>query len=350
MVRENILLIRADATTQIGTGHIMRCLALAQAWQAEGGTAQFVVSNIPNTLQTRLSTENVEVITISAEPNSSDDAIQTVTIAKQCGAKWLVIDGYQFDAIYQHLVKQAGLFLLFVDDYGHATHYYADIVLNQNIYASEAYYLNREPYTALLLGTDYTLLRCEFWAYQGWKRKPSPYPTKILVTLGGVDTDNVTSKIIQALQQLDIINLEVIVVVGGSNPHYSALESQIANQQQIQLVKNVNNMPKLMTWADITISAGGSTCWELAFMGLPNLIIILAKNQCLVAEGLDRVGVATNLGWHHNLSSEMIATAVFQFCQNPQRLSDMSNHGRQYIDGMGGKRVVRELNGRLSKV
>jgi len=339
-------LIRADANTQMGTGHIMRCMALAQAWQAENGAVQLIASEIPVAIQERLSTEGIDVISIDASPNSQDDITQTIATAKHLGATWLVVDGYQFDADYQQAIKQAGLNLLFVDDYGHAKHYYADIVLNQNISASKKFYQNREPYTELLLGAKHALLRREFWPYNNWQRQTPASPCKVLVTFGGGDPDNATLKVIQALQQLVIENLEAIVVVGGSNPYYETLQAKSAISKNIHLVQNVANMPKLMAWADVAISAGGSTCWELAFMGLPNLIITLADNQKPIAEALDQVGVAVNLGWHNKVLSHTIAVALLELSSNSQKMIEMSKYGQQLVDGFGGKRIVRELESR----
>src|SRR5215216_4793334 len=160
------LLIRADASAQIGTGHIMRCLALAQAWQAQGGAVTFAtMKTLPDALQTRLQNEHIVLHLLDTKPGSADDAAQTAALAASLGAA-VVVDGYHFGGDYQYTLKSAGLKLLFIDDNVHADHYYADFVLNQNIYANEAMYANREPRTILLLGPRYVLLRLEFWRWR----------------------------------------------------------------------------------------------------------------------------------------------------------------------------------------
>ena len=113
-----------------------------------------------------------------------------------------MVDGYQFNADYQRALKAAGFRVLFLDDYGHATHYSADLVLNQNAYANEKMYAARESYTRLLLGTDYCLLRREFSSWRGWKREIAPIGTKILVTMGGSDPENFTTDVVEALCHL----------------------------------------------------------------------------------------------------------------------------------------------------
>ena len=341
------LLIRADAGTQIGIGHVMRCLALAQAWQDTGGRVVFLMATESPPLEARLRSEGMEVVHLPVQPGSTDDAIQTANHARQVGANWVVVDGYHFGAGYQRVIKDHGLHLLFIDDIGHAEHYYADLVLNQNIHAHEGLYKSKEPYTRLLLGTRYVLLRREFLKWRGWKREIPEVARKVLVTMGGSDPDNVTLKVIQALQQVDVDGLEAIVVVGGSNPHYEELQS-VAQKSRfpIRLESNVTQMPELMTWADVAISAGGSTCWELAFMGMPTVALILARNQCPIAERLDTVGVAVNLGWYEDVSPKKLAQVVMQLLKAPRTRAEMSQCGRQLVDSMGSDRVIQALQRR----
>jgi len=338
------LLIRADASAQIGTGHVMRCLALAQAWQDAGGRAVFLMATEAPALESRLQSEGIEVVHLPVQPGSVDDAVQTADVAHQVGADWVVVDGYHFDADYQQTLKGSGLRLLFIDDNGHAEYYFADLVLNQNIHAHEGLYPNREPYTRLLLGTGYVLLRREFLKWRGWKREIPEVARKVLVTMGGSDPNNVTLKVIQALQQVDVDGLEAIIVVGSSNPHYEELQSAVQSSRlPIRPERNVTDMPALMAWADVAISGGGSTSWELAFMGVPALIVILASNQRPIAERLDVMGVAVNLGWYEDVSPTEMAQVMTQLLKSPGTRAEMSRHVRQLVDGMGSDRVIRAL-------
>ena len=153
------LLVRADGSAAIGAGHVMRCLALAPAWQDAGGDVTFAASSLGDTLRRRLIDEGVRVVDLDAPPGSRLDTEATVHHARQAGADWVVADGYDFDAAYQRCVHESGLKLLVLDDYGHAEHYHADLVLNLNLDAEESLYAHRDPATQLLLGTRYALLR-----------------------------------------------------------------------------------------------------------------------------------------------------------------------------------------------
>ncbi len=338
------LLVRVDASTQIGTGHAMRCLALAQAWQDSGGHAIFALAAEAPALETRLKSEGMEVVHLLVQMGSAEDANETASLAHELGASWLVIDGYHFGAEYQEIIKDSGLYLLLIDDYGHADHYYADIVLNQNIYAHEGLYANREPYSQLLLGMGCVLLRREFWQWRGWQRETPTADQKLLVTLGGSDPDNVTLKVIQALQQVEVEGVEAVVVIGGSNPHYEQLQSASQNVRfPINLERNVTNMPDLMAWADVAISASGSTTWELAFMGLPSILLILADNQQFIAEKLGNMGVFVNLGWHENVSKQDIAQVIAQLLSATEKSTQMTRRGQELVDGYGAARVVAML-------
>jgi len=342
----NPLLIRTDASIQIGTGHLMRCLALAQAWQDAGGQTVFLMATKAPALEARLQSEGMKIVHLSVQPGSIDDAIQTSCYAHQVEADWIVVDGYHFGTNYQRIIKNQKCRLLLIDDLGNFEYYYANLILNQNIYAHEELYRNREPYTQLLLGTRYALLRREFLKWRGWRREIPEVARKVLVTMGGSDPDNVTLKVVQALQRVDVDGLEAIVVVGGSNPHYEELQSAVQDLRfPIRLESNVTNMPELMAWADVAISGGGSTSWELAFMGVPALVTILASNQYPIAESLNAIGCAVNLGWYEDVSPTETAQALTQLLRAPGTRAEMSKHGRQLVDGDGVDRALMHIRG-----
>ena len=157
------------------------------------------------------------------------------------------------------------------------------------------------------------------------------------------DPDNVTLKVIEALQCLKDDLLNIIVVVGSSNPHYAMLERAIAKSSMpIQLQQNVTNMPELMAWADFAITAGGTTSWELSFMGVPSLMLILADNQTnLFAEGVSKNGSAIYLN-HSDISIENILSSIQQLLPFSTR-AKMSHNGQRLVDGKGVIRVVQRL-------
>jgi UDP-2,4-diacetamido-2,4,6-trideoxy-beta-L-altropyranose hydrolase len=338
------LVIRADASTQIGTGHVMRCLALAQGWQDQGGHACFITAMEHPAIEARLKAEGMDVIPLSAKAGSREDAVETVNYARRMDVSWLVIDGYHFGAGYQRIVREAGLRLLVIDDDGHAEHYYADIVVNQNLHAHLDLYQNREPYTRLLLGTQYVLLRREFLRWSRWERKIRHAAQKVLVTLGGSDPNNATLKLIQALREMRESRLEVIVVVGGTNPHYAELQSCVRDSRfSIRVRSNVMKMSQLMAWADVAVSSASSTIWELAFMQLPAIIVVTSDNQWGVARSLSGKETFQILGWLKEVEEQHLAMELNIMLQNTSRRARMSSEVRQLVDGQGIARLVETI-------
>lgn len=344
-----MLLIRADAGLEIGTGHVMRCLALAQAWMELGGSATFVMATEVPEIESRLKSEGFSVRSICAAPGSVEDADITVEMAIDMNACFVVVDGYHFSSEYQKKIKDSAKHLLFLDDYGHAEYYHADLVLNQNIYARDEIYKKRDPATDLLLGSPHVLLRREFWSWQGWRRTNLQVAHRVLVTLGGSDPENVTLKVIDSLR--DLHGIELTVVSGGGNSHLESLEAAIKQSEvPIQLHKNATNMPELMARADLAIISGGTTSWEAAFMGLPCLIVIIAENQVQVAEKLGDTGAAVNLGWYHHLSGPSLKRSVLELMTSSGARASMSRIGQELVDGQGTNRVIKAMLRRTIQV
>ena len=344
MARGEGLLIRVDADHRTGTGHAMRCLALAQAWMEAGGTARVALGSAPPAMEERLSGEGLEVIRLDDPANAAEDAARTLAVLEQRGGGWLVVDGYGFDAAYQTTVVAAGVPLLFVDDYGHASHYAADIVLNQNLYATESLYASREPRTQLLLGTRYALLRREFAACPPGERTIPRTATRVLVTLGGSDPDNVTLAILRALRLAPVPRLDIVVVAGPANTHVDLLRDEIARfPHAVRLLSSVSDMPRLMRWADLALSAGGSTCWELAYLGVPIIAVVLADNQEPIARSLAAAGVARDAGRGSDLDVARLAESIAELVGHDDERRRMSERGRALVDGQGARRVVDRM-------
>ncbi len=336
------LLIRADASVAMGTGHVMRGLALAQACQDAGGTAIFALAQATAGIQARLAAESCELGAISCAGGSEDDSRQTIELARKRHADWIVLDGYQFAAEYQRALKSAGLKVLFVDDYGHAAHYSADLVLNQNAHADESLYPKRDPGTGLLLGPRYCLLRREFASWRGWKRNITPVARKILVTMGGSDPLNVTRTVIEGLGSMD--HVEAIVVVGSSNPHWNELQRNLDRSSSVKLKQGVTNMPELMAWADVAISGAGTTCWEMCLLQLPMILIDVAENQQPIAQGLQRLGAAVHLGSAGDVTKESIAQQVSDLLSSQDKREKLSGVCGELVDARGTERVLAELS------
>ena len=347
---EKTLLIRADASVVMGTGHVMRMVALAQAWRQSGGEVVFLCSDIPPPLVQRIREEDFPIERITAAPGSFDDLEDTTAAVSRnaaCGRPISVaLDGYQFGADFQLGLKETGCRLLVVDDCGHAGAYHADIVLNQNISAREELYARRDEGTELVLGPRFALLRREFVDHRGWVRTIPNQAKKLLVTLGGTDADNVTKRVIDALAGSD---LEVKVAVGGNNPHLPSLrqaaKAAIGGKTRVELVVNESDMPSLMQWADMAVAAGGSTCWELAFTGLPPLFIILAENQEENAHELERQGFGLCIGRHWDFDADAFRLAINRLAADSTLRAGFAARGRDMVDGLGARRVASLLKG-----
>jgi UDP-2,4-diacetamido-2,4,6-trideoxy-beta-L-altropyranose hydrolase len=335
------LLIRADASTRLGAGHAMRCFALAKAWQKTGGRVTFAMSEALPGMRERFRNEGVQLEYVSPEAGSKEDAKQTGALAERIGARWTVVDGYQFAPDYVRQIRDSGLRVLVLDDDARFSEYCADVILNQNPGADEQMYGQRRGYTRLLLGADYALLRPEFLA-ASQHRETSPVAYRVLVCMGGSDPENVTETAMQAVADIGG-EIETTVVVGSGNPHHQQLCALADIMPGVRIERSPTNMADLMREADTAISAAGSTCWELAYLGVPMILTVLASNQQANAQALAKHGAALNLGWHSDLSPSEISKSIEQLAGDCVQRRAMSKAGRKLVDGHGAERVVKIL-------
>ena len=349
MNQPGTLLVRADASSDIGVGHVMRCLALAQAWLDRGGRVVFVVESCPEGIARRLMVNRIGVERLGERAGSEADAHRTAALARDVGARWIVVDGYGFGPDYQEALSQGDHRTLVLDDHGYLRRYIADAILNQNIHANECLYPDAPDDTELLLGTSYALLRREFSGTpRGELRRADGQDARaqrVLVTLGGGDPDNATSIVLDGLQRIDH-PLDVDVMVGAANPHMEVLQKlALASPHRIRLQINVANVRPFMERADVAVSAGGSTCWELCYLGVPILAVSIADNQRPIAAGLSAAGAALDLGWHGSLTPESVASRLGRLLSDPDRQGSMARVGRKMVDGRGASRVTELLQG-----
>ena len=334
------LLIRADAGNDIGTGHVMRCLALAQEWRRLAGTVRFASTALTPALHSRLDREGFEVTDLAASPGSVADAELTAEAASHRDALWIVADGYRFDDRYQRRLRDSGHRLLVMDDWGHASHYAANLVVNQNLAADPHLYRNRDPDTRLLLGTDYVLLRKEFQAWSGRRRQIPEVAAKILVMFGGANAGGATARVVAALAEADLGDAELTVVVGGGAADLDDLRHEVAVfPGTAHLEFDVADMAPILAGADLAISAAGSTCWEMAFMGLPALLLVTADNQRGLAAALHRCGAAHSLGEVGKLDLDSLRHRVASIAKDCDRRRAMAAAGQSLVDGRGASRV-----------
>jgi UDP-2,4-diacetamido-2,4,6-trideoxy-beta-L-altropyranose hydrolase len=324
-------------------GHVMRTLALAQAWQDAGGSAAYFQAASTPAIEQRLREERFEVVCQSTEPGGAADSEGLLRTAAALRAPWVVLDGYHFDDPYQLRVKQAGLRLLLLDDLGNRRHYWADLVLNQDLNADESLYVNREPYTKLLLGTNYVLQRREFRNAPRIPRASCDRPKTLLVTMGGSDPDNVTLKVIEALVSAGELGLQAWIVIGPGNSHGPSLEAAAAGCRWIQLMRSPSNLPALMSQSDMAITAGGSTVWELAYFGVPSIVLIIAENQRPCAERLGACEACLVLDAACIGQPGLLAGAIGRLLGDGQLRTAYSSRFSALVDGRGAERVLAAM-------
>ncbi len=374
------LLIRADAGPRLGTGHVMRMIALAQACQDRGLSVMISSVACPPDVAARVQQEGIGFEQISTDqPGDATDLSQTLAWAQTLGARWVVLDGYHFDAAYQRTLRNAGFRVLAVDDYGHCDTWAADAVLNQNLFAPELTYRSEVEGCRFLMGTRFALLRREFrTAPRSSGRESAPSeasekksePThvgcdgkegqhanppesalhgalplqRLLLTLGGADADNVTGRLLEALDQLPDRRLEIKLLLGAGNPNQERLQQQAAaSSHQVEVQRDVRDMPALYQWADGVISAGGSTCWEWMFFRLPAAVVCIADNQRPVVTALAKHRLALNLGWHEDFKPDKASEELRAWLGNPREFATEPQPSLA-VDGLGADRIASLLD------
>ncbi len=343
---KSILLLRADGNVEMGAGHLMRMLALAQAWRAGGREAVFVCAEVPQSVTQRLNDEGFLVRKINGAPGSADDLKASIALtADYIGRNLIfVLDGYQFNAEFQRAVREVVYRLVVFDDYGHSAFYHADWVVNPNISATKLRYQRRSSKTHLLLGQRFIVLRREFVEHDPAKRKFPEVARNILVTLGGSDPNNVTEEILGALDGSDF---PVKVGMGGSNPHLDRLRTFATRANKgtthFELLVNVRDMPSLMLWADFAITAGGSTVWEMAYFGLPSIIVVTARNQVESVGAISKAGFAHCITKFEELEKGDLRKVVEYLVKDKAHRERISVAGQAVVDGKGGYRLCEVL-------
>ncbi len=279
----------------------------------------------------------------------SSDIEDTSDILEKEKPDWVVLDGYHFGPEYQRAIKASGYKLLVIDDYAHLEHYYADIILNQN-YGSEKFSYNAGQHTRFLLGSQYVLLRREFLHYSNYERQIPDVAKKVLITMGGGDSENNTLKVIRSVNLIDT-PLDVRVIIGASNPHYALIKQKAEGcRHNIEILLDVKDMASLMAWADVAVSSGGTTTWELAFMGLPSMLCIVADNQEYAVNALGKDRVFYSIGWIKDQTDKEIADALSSLVRNKSLRYKMHEKMIEVVDGNGVERVIDIMKKRANNL
>ena len=327
---DSLLLIRADASAAIGVGHVMRCLALAEAWLELGGRVLLATAEIPVAIAERYERVGATVAMVK----STDDA---AVLARDRGARFAVVDGYHLGADDQAALKRTGARLLVIDDRGETATRAADVVLNQNAGAVADLYAALGA--KLLLGTQFTLLRREFRGVAGARAIPE-VARRLLVSFGGSDPANVTPRVIEALAPLE--GFEVLVVAGVANSNAATLSVPADARASIRIVTVVDDMAEQMRWAELAIVAAGSTCWELAACGVPMIAVAVADNQLAITEPLGDLGIGVPMPLEA-VDAESLRAMALSVARDEIWRGLMTRKGPEIIDGHGALRVCAAL-------
>ncbi|MFH1686491.1 MAG: UDP-2,4-diacetamido-2,4,6-trideoxy-beta-L-altropyranose hydrolase [bacterium] len=333
-----LVVIRTDASLEIGTGHVMRCLTAAEQLHSHGAEVRFVCRAFPGNLCDvirehgyrcdRLPFECGDVKntydSIYARWLSVDqivDAEQTQGVLHSYGTRpdWIIADHYGLNSLWHKAMRPYSRRIMVIDDLANRP-LDCDLLLDQNYYANMAqrYWGLAPAYCRQLLGPEYALLRREFLVAD--RRQRSTAVRCILVFFGGTDPSNQTAVALGAIRELSNTNLCVDVVIGATNPHREHIERLCARSDRFELHQNVSNMAELMSAADLAIGAGGTTTYERLYMRLPTLAISIADNQTEVLKGLHGAGHLVYLGHHGDVTPASLAASIEDFVDGKTRI------------------------------
>lgn len=331
------LVIRTDSSRQIGTGHVMRCLNLADYLAAAGHAVSFICRDLDGNIADLVSQRGYHVTLLPheqgdvgsdlfhahwLETSQAIDAQQTIAACEDVAVDWVIIDHYALDAAWEAAVNQAlGCKCWVIDDLVDRAHE-CDILLDQNYYndGGSAYNDLLRDGCQRYIGPRYALLKPDFFQI-----KPMPAanpPQRLFIFFGGMDSTSETLKALRALQQSDDQLSHVDVVCGARNPDLDEI-TQICEAQGYALHINTPDMAQLIAQADIGLGAGGVNTWERCFLQLPTLVISVAENQEAIAQHCDEAGFVHYLGKSSDVTADSLASALADFATNTQQLENM---------------------------
>jgi UDP-2,4-diacetamido-2,4,6-trideoxy-beta-L-altropyranose hydrolase len=348
MKQAPVIAIRVDASLTMGTGHVMRCLTLAEALRARGMQCHFICRAHPGNLIATIRQRGFVVTELPAgladfKPKSDEgeplpahahwigcdwrrDAEQTLAAVHAIQPAWLMIDHYGIDTRWEEGFRRQGCRIMVIDDLADRTHD-CDLLLDQNFYADMATrYHGLVPRSCrMLLGPMHVLLRPEFILAKKNSRLRNGTVRRILVFFGGSDPTNQTEKVLVALGKLNRQEIEVDVVIGASNPYRRQLQPLCEMMTNVTLRCEVSNMAELIFRADLGIGAGGSAMWERLYLGLPSLTVVFADNQVRTTQDAAKLGVIKYLGRCNSFTSSEYESAIGDLLDSPEQVRHMAD-------------------------
>jgi UDP-2,4-diacetamido-2,4,6-trideoxy-beta-L-altropyranose hydrolase len=365
------LCIRVDASLQIGTGHVMRCLTLAEGFQKVGAQSHFICRAHPGHLLDHIRQRGFSLTVLPIDPSESvvrqesvvasdavahadwlgcdwlTDAEQTRAVLTEYQAEWLVVDHYALDQRWEHELRASCRKLMVIDDLADRTHQ-CDLLLDQNLGRQTTDYRNLVPADCKpLLGPQYALLRPEFAALRSYslQRRLQPVLKNILITMGGVDQPNATGRILQTLKRCILPeDCRITVVMGAQAPWLTQVQALAQDMPwQTQVLVSIHDMAQYMADSDLAIGAAGGTSWERCCLGLPSLMNVLADNQKSIAQALQEAKAAQLLGSLSDVEMKLPLAIHALSAQNTSQhmLRKMSAAAAGLTDGLGLDKVLK---------
>lgn len=354
--------LRVDASHRIGTGHLLRCLTVADRLVKANARCLFICRTIPHSLESLVREHGHEFRRLPpkqasrrAQPDAlayaawldadwKEDADATREVVRASGGvDWLITDHYAIDRRWHAIQRPHVSHIMAIDDLADRAHD-CDLLLDQNeLSGTDDRYRTLVPARCtLLLGPRYALLRPEF---AEWRRKLPTVPRaahRFLICFGGSDPGNHTAMAIAALDQLTF-KFSADVVVGSAHAGKEAIAGLCRSRPGLTFHCQTERMAELMANATLAIGAGGSMAWERLCLGLPSIIVAIEGNQVAAAENLARLDLACYVGLGARVSAELMAEAIRKLISNAAHLGDMRQRALVTVDGLGTERVVASL-------
>ena len=333
---------RTDGNEIIATGHVMRCLSIADAFKELKHEVTFIVSD--NLCHEMIYQRGYDIVTISGKWNDLEyelDELEQVISVND--VQILIIDSYYVTSQY---LQRIGCLTktVYIDDLN-AFLYPVDVIINYSLYADKLDYRNRYPDTELLLGCDYVPLRSQFTNID--TKVIHKQVKSILVTSGGTDCGNMVLSLLRKMNS-DIVfkNIDIHVVVGVFNSNFIELYTLEKQSDNVTLHHNVKDMVTLMKGADVAISAGGSTLYELGACGVPTITYFFADNQISNVREFEARGLMDCAGDAKEAPercAQSLYKLVVKLVPSYVKRKKLSEELMQLIDGNGAMRIARRL-------
>jgi len=353
------VVIRTDASALIGTGHLVRCLTLADNLRAADAGVTFVcrehrghlcellksrgypVIRLPAPEQVDLSAETDDDYAAWLAVSWQRDADQTAAAIRSLGSipDWLVVDHYGLDGKWESHLRALVRQIMVTDDLAGRVHD-CDILLDQNAHIDQDMrYDKLVPATCRrLLGPTYALLRPEFHIARSLRRQKDR-ARRLLIFFGGVDKANLAGQVLEVLTQLSGRDFSIDLIAGWSNPHREKLRKSCCSVSSATFYSHVENMAEMMFQAGLALGAAGTTTWERCAVGLPAVVVAAAENQVAIGEAVNRLGVGRYLGRASQVSFQMMVEESMSLLNDQDRLTAMRQAGLDLVDGLGCQRV-----------